>query len=196
MALHLTVFRKRYPLYKYAVVALVTAGVAVFTLQHPSTIDKRRWSKGDDEAQSLRKRNQAWGLFLLGINLLLDGLTNSTQDFIFQTFRPFSGPQMMCVQNVLNTALTVSYLFGGPYLARLRLVRWLAVDLGGVVGTAVSSTAGAGEFNEAMAFLRRHPALFKDVVFFAICGAVGQIFICEYCLFSIFISILSIYILG
>ncbi|KAL8719165.1 MAG: hypothetical protein Q9225_003805, partial [Loekoesia sp. 1 TL-2023] len=40
MFLHLTIFRKRYPLYKYLVVFLVTAGVAVFTLHHPSTKKK------------------------------------------------------------------------------------------------------------------------------------------------------------
>ncbi|KAH0087222.1 UAA transporter, partial [Aureobasidium melanogenum] len=53
MALHVTLFRRKYPLYKYCVVALVTAGVAVFTLHHPTSSKK----KGADGSS-------AWGLLL------------------------------------------------------------------------------------------------------------------------------------
>ncbi|KAI9759940.1 MAG: RNA binding protein, heterogenous nuclear RNP-K like protein [Chaenotheca gracillima] len=158
MALHLTIFRKRYPLYKYAVVAAVTAGVAVFTLHHPTSSKK--------SSSSTNGGNSTWGLLLLGINLLFDGLTNSTQDYIFQTYRPFSGPQMMCAQNALNTALTAAYLLASPYLAtHTPLSSWLGIDL------------GAGEFSEAMAFLGRNPGVTRDVLGFAACGAIGQVFI-------------------
>ncbi|KAI9822005.1 MAG: UDP-galactose transporter [Thelocarpon impressellum] len=155
MALHLTIFRKRFPLYKYAVVALVTAGVAIFTLHHPSS-SKR--SKGAASSSS-------WGLFLLAINLLFDGLTNSTQDHIFATFRPFSGPQMMCAQNILTTALTVLYLAVSPALATTSAGEWLGLE------------GGRGEFSGAVDFLRRHPGVARDVLGFAACGAVGQVFI-------------------
>ncbi|KAL8837101.1 MAG: hypothetical protein Q9170_002658 [Blastenia crenularia] len=156
MFLHLTIFRKRYPLYKYLVVFLVTAGVAVFTVYHPST--KKKSSSGN---------NSLWGLSLLGINLLFDGLTNSTQDHIFTTFRPYSGPQMMVAQNLLSTLLTTSYLLFSPILA---------------TGTPIFSllnipTASTNEFSSALTFIRTHPAVGKDIILFAICGAVGQIFI-------------------
>ena len=82
MALHVSVFRKRYPFYKYAVVALVTAGVAVFTLHHPSSSKKAK--------SSMTTGNATWGLLLLGINLLFDGLTNSTQDYINSAFAPYT----------------------------------------------------------------------------------------------------------
>ena len=157
MALHLTVFRRRFPLYKYAVVALVTAGVAVFTLHHPSSSKK---AKGAAASSS-------WGLLLLSINLLFDGLTNSTQDFIFTSFRPYSGPQMMCAQNLLTTALTLLYLLLSPALASTAAGAWLGLEAG-----------GAGEFGAAVAFLQRHPAVARDVLGFAACGAVGQVFIC------------------
>ncbi|KAK4921981.1 hypothetical protein LTR28_012683, partial [Elasticomyces elasticus] len=111
MALHVSIFRKRYPLYKYGVVAAVTAGVAVFTLHHPSSSGKTTRKGGGGGSSS------AWGLLLLSINLLFDGLTNSTQDFVLTAFRPYSGPQMMCAQNVMSTALTLSYLLLSPYLA-------------------------------------------------------------------------------
>lgn len=180
MALHLAIFRKRYPLYKYAVVGLVTTGVVVFTLHHPSTLSKRRGgaeaadrsSKGaasntTEKVLSTMSGNSAWGLFLLSVNLLLDGLTNSTQDYIFQRFPSVTGPQMMCVLNLLNSGLTLAYLFGAPYLQAFGVERWSGVSL-----------AGADrELSGALAFIRRHPTVVRDVVSFAVCGAVGQIFI-------------------
>ncbi|KAK8221324.1 UAA transporter [Phyllosticta capitalensis] len=159
MFLHLTVFRKRYPLYKYAVVALVTLGVAVFTLHHPSTAKKA-------SKRSVEGGNTAWGLLLLGINLLFDGLTNSTQDHIFTAFKPFSGPQMMCAQNFMSTALTGVWLLISPYVA------------GTPVGAFVGMKAGdAGELAQALDFVQRHPQVGWDVLAFAACGAVGQVFI-------------------
>ncbi|GAB0132628.1 hypothetical protein EsDP_00001057 [Epichloe bromicola] len=158
MFLHITIFRKRYPLYKYLVVAAVTAGVAVFTL-HSGKKHKR--SSRSDEA------NVAWGLLLLGINLLFDGLTNTTQDHIFQTFRPYSGPQMMCANNMMSTLVTGSYLLASPYLVATGVGEWIGMDVAG----------SAGELTAALDFMRRHPAVWKDVLGFAVCGAVGQVFI-------------------
>lgn len=161
MALHISVFRKRYPLYKYAVVALVTAGVSVFTLYHPTSSKK---NKGREGGSSM------WGLFLLSINLLFDGLTNSTQDYIFGTFRPYTGQQMMVAMNTLSTALTVGWLFVSPWLGSTGLGAWFGLDF----------RAGQGEFGQAWGFLQRHPAVGWDVLGFAACGAFGQLFICEF----------------
>jgi solute carrier family 35 (UDP-galactose transporter), member B1 len=169
MFLHLTVFRKRYPLYKYLVVGLVTTGVAVFTLHHPSSSKKS--GKGPSQSST-------WGLFLLGINLLFDGLTNSTQDHIFSTFKPYSGPQMMCAQNMLATLLTSSYLLLLPLLPS------------SLLDTLSIPQSSASELNSAIAFLQRNPAVLKDVLGFAACGAVGQIFI--YATLSRFSSLLLV----
>ncbi|KAB2571780.1 UAA transporter [Lasiodiplodia theobromae] len=162
MFLHLTVFRKRYPLYKYAVVALVTMGVAVFTLHHPSTAKKA----GKHNSANAVGNNTTWGLLLLGINLLFDGLTNSTQDHIFTAFRPFSGPQMMCAQNIMSTVLTSAYLLLSPYIAQ--------TPVGAFVGM---SAQDGGELQEALSFVTRYPQVGWDVLSFAACGAVGQVFI-------------------
>ncbi|MCJ1256390.1 UDP-galactose transporter [Lignoscripta atroalba] len=162
MFLHLTIFRKSYPLYKYLVVFLVTAGVAVFTLHHPSPTKK-------PSASNQQARNtSSWGLLLLGINLLFDGLTNSTQDHIFSTFRPYSGPQMMVAQNVLSTLLTTAYLFLSPLLAHTPLFTFLNLT---------PSSTNTNEITSALAFLHRHPSVSYDVLGFATCGAIGQIFI-------------------
>ncbi|EGS20714.1 uncharacterized protein CTHT_0025500 [Thermochaetoides thermophila DSM 1495] len=159
MFLHITIFRKRYPLYKYLVVAAVTCGVAVFTLH--SSSKKHHHHNKNTEAQ-----NKAWGLLLLGINLLFDGLTNSTQDYIFSTFRPYSGPQMMAANNMLSSVLTGTYLLVGPWLVQTPLGEWLGMD-----------RASGGELKDALAFLARHPAVWRDVLGFALCGCVGQVFI-------------------
>ncbi|KID91036.1 UDP-Glc/Gal endoplasmic reticulum nucleotide sugar transporter [Metarhizium guizhouense ARSEF 977] len=158
MFLHITIFRKRYPLYKYLVVAAVTAGVAVFTLHSGK---KSKKSTKSEEA------NVVWGLLLLSINLLFDGLTNSTQDYIFQTFRPYSGPQMMCANNMMSTLVTGLYLLVSPYLVATGIGEWLGMDVAG----------SAGELPAALDFMRRYPAVWKDVLGFAACGAIGQVFI-------------------
>jgi UDP-galactose transporter B1 len=158
MFLHITVFRRRYPLYKYLVVAAVTLGVAVFTLHS----GKKKGSKvRSDDAST------GWGLLLLGINLLFDGLTNSTQDHIFQTFRPYSGPQMMCANNIMSTIVTGAYLIVSPWLVATGLGEWFGMDVAG----------NAGELKAALDFMARYPAVWKDVLGFAACGAVGQVFI-------------------
>ncbi|KAF2503230.1 UAA transporter [Lophium mytilinum] len=158
MFLHLTVFQKRYPIYKYMVVAMVTLGVAVFTLHHPSTAKKASKSTNLNGNSNL-------GLFLLGVNLLFDGVTNTVQDNIFTTYRPYTGPQMMCAQNIMATLLTVSYLFLSPYLAATGLGDWFGLSSNG------------GELKEALNFVTTYPDVGWEVLGFGVCGAVGQVFI-------------------
>lgn len=158
MALHVTLFRRRYPLYKYGVVALVTAGVAVFTLHHPSSAKKSGGGNGG---------NSTWGLLLLAVNLLFDGLTNSTQDHIYKAFRPYTGQQMMCALNLLSTALTTGFLLLSPWLEQTGLGEYLGMKVGG------------SELQAAVEFVRAHPQVGWDVLGFAACGALGQVFICE-----------------
>lgn len=165
MFLHVTLFRKRYPLYKYLLVLVVTSGVAIFTLH--ATPHKK---KGSNSSINL-ERNRIWGLFLLGINLLFDGLTNTTQDYIFQTYQPFTGPQMMCANNIMSTLLTSSYLAFSQYLAQPGLT--------GYFGTSFTSS-GSGELTRALLFLKYHPRVWYDVIGFSICGAIGQVFICKF----------------
>jgi UDP-galactose transporter B1 len=164
MALHITVFRKRYPLYKYAVIALVTLGVALFTLHQPENSAKaaKRLSK---KSMSTEQTSTYWGLFLLSINLLFDGVTNSTQDYIFTAFKPYSGPQMMCAHNLLQTVITTVYLLAAPYVAVTPVGQWIGMN------------STSNELVDALAFIQRHPRVGYDVLAFSLCGAVGQVFI-------------------
>lgn len=158
MFLHVTLYGKRYPFYKYAVVGLVTAGVAIFTLQQPAGKKK----KGADG-------NSSFGLLLLGINLLFDGLTNAAQDSIYAKFRPYSGQQMMCALNIMSSLLTSTYLLVLPYLAQSGIGSLIGLDLG----------TGVGELYGALDFIQRHPEVGWDILGFAASGALGQVFICE-----------------
>lgn len=159
MFLHITLFGKRYPLYKYLVVLTVTAGVAVFTLHAQSA--KAHKTRNHDIV-----KNPVWGLSLLGVNLLLDGLTNTTQDYIFTNFK-YSAPQMMCANNLIGSAITIGWLGLSPLLIHTGVGEYLGMDL----------AAGGGEFAGALAFMGRHPKVWIDVLGFAACGAVGQVFI-------------------
>ncbi|KAK5455212.1 UDP-galactose transporter [Exophiala xenobiotica] len=156
MALHVTLFRKRYPLSKYLIVLAVTSGVAIFTLYHPPKPGKER------KAQS----SSTYGLTLLGINLLLDGLTNTVQDFIFTSphrYGKTSGPQMMVILNLLGTLLMGAYLLFTPYVPEPLIPAFVKTD--------------TQELATALSFLSRHPKVFYDVLGFAACGAIGQLFI-------------------
>jgi len=109
MFLHLVLYRRRFPGYKYLVVAMVTAGVGIFTLFHPL------------EGSSPKKAatNSVWGLCLLSINLLADGFVNSTQDQIFGGNKGLTGPQMMLGFNLCSTVLTTVYLVVTYFLPSL-----------------------------------------------------------------------------
>ncbi|KAF2020448.1 UDP-Glc/Gal endoplasmic reticulum nucleotide sugar transporter-like protein [Aaosphaeria arxii CBS 175.79] len=161
MFLHISLFQKRYPVYKYLVVGCVTLGVAIFTLHNPSTAKKAAKKASSTSADA----SKVLGLFLLGVNLLFDGLTNTVQDHIFGTFKGFTGQQMMCAQNIMSTLLTITYLFLSPYLAGTPLGDW--VGIGG----------NGGELKEAIEFVTQYPAAGWDVISFAACGAIGQVFI-------------------
>ncbi|KAK2733883.1 UDP-galactose transporter [Myotisia sp. PD_48] len=162
MVLHLTIFRKRYPLYKYGVILLVTLGVATFTLHHPSSGKKR--------SNNNQGNSSMFGLFLLFINLLLDGLTNTTQDHIFSSpniYGKFSGPQMMVAQNFISTIITSGYLLVIPQISSSILP---------LVPLPIPPSQ-TSELSSALGFLSRHPQATKDVLAFAMCGAIGQLFI-------------------
>lgn len=108
MALHLTIYRRSYPLYKYLVVAAITIGVSLFTIYHPTTSNKA----------SLSNSSTYTGIVLLTINLFLDGFYNSTQDHIFHTNKSITGPHMMCGLNTLSTLLTALFLLS-PFTNQL-----------------------------------------------------------------------------
>ncbi|KAJ1917429.1 UDP-galactose transporter [Tieghemiomyces parasiticus] len=93
--------------------------------------------------------SSAWGLLLVLVNLLMDGATNSTQDQIFHEFRGVTGQHMMFFMNVLGAASMALWLLNpwNPELA------------------------------SAVAFTLQYPAVWRDLLLFSLCGALGQCFI-------------------
>lgn len=139
MALQVTLYRRKFPAYKYAVVVLVTIGVSMFTIFHAAP----------KKASGAGSEHQLYGLGLLGISMLLDGLTNSTQDQIFRKNADITGPHVMCGLNLLT----------------------------GVFTTVSLLTFSRPQLDTAIAFIRLHPEIMRDIVLFGLCGAVGQVFI-------------------
>ncbi|KAK9318170.1 UAA transporter [Lipomyces starkeyi] len=140
MALHVLIFRKKYAWSKYLVVFAVTFGVSLFTLYHPSARKK---------AAQAPSSSSFYGLLLLGINLLFDGLTNSTQDHIFHSQPTITGPKMMCGINVMATLLTSAFLV----------------------------TPFSRQLHDSLEFFKLYPQVLYDILSFSVCGAIGQVFI-------------------
>ncbi|KAK9366630.1 UAA transporter [Lipomyces kononenkoae] len=140
MALHVLIFRKKYQWTKYLLVFAVTLGVSFFTFYHPSTSKK---------AAQGPSSSSVYGLLLLAINLLFDGLTNSTQDHIFHTQPTINGPKMMCGINVMATILTSAFLL----------------------------TPFSRQLQDSLEFFKLYPQVLYDILSFSICGAIGQVFI-------------------
>ncbi|KAJ2468259.1 UDP-galactose transporter [Coemansia sp. RSA 2322] len=96
-------YRRHYPTYKYAVVAMVTAGVSAFMLFKTS-------SKNSKISTVEAVENSLYGLLLVLINLTIDGAVNSTQDQVFAEDPEITGQHMMCMMNVCSTMLMTVWL--------------------------------------------------------------------------------------
>lgn len=118
----------------------------MFTL-YPANPKKLKKSTSPEE------KNVVYGMLLLGVNLLFDGLTNTIQDDIFARTPKgiVSGPQMMTALNTISSFLTLGYLALNPW---------------------------STEMKDALAFVKEHPKIGLDIIGFAVCGGLGQVFIC------------------
>lgn len=72
----------------------------------------------------------------------------------------------MVAQNILSTLLTTLYLLVSPLLANTPLFSILGIP-----------PSSANELKSAIAFVSANPAVARDALGFAACGAIGQIFI-------------------
>jgi len=137
MLMNWLVYRKRFEVYKYVTVCLITLGVSGFMLFEP-----HRGGKAE-------AANSLWGLFLLLVNLLIDGATNSWQDQLFIIHRVKS-LQMMFFMSLFSAGIMLSWLLLWPWTS---------------------------ELSQAIGFLSEYPSVLKDLFMFCLCGAMGQIFI-------------------
>lgn len=128
------IFRRKHTAAEYLQVALVTAGIAMFQWKS---------SKADGE-----DGNTPYGLLLLLLSLLMDGLTGPNQDSIIKT-RRCSSFQLMAACNA-----------------------WAIVYM-----TIALSTFGEGLDGFRYIANTAHSGFLQYIALFALCGALGQVFI-------------------
>ncbi|KDE05782.1 hypothetical protein MVLG_03873 [Microbotryum lychnidis-dioicae p1A1 Lamole] len=167
MLMNIILYRRKFPLHKYALVGLVTAGIWAFMAFKPQS----KPAKGPATSSLL-------GMVLLGINLVLDGVVNATQDHVFATYRPLDGPQMMFFMNLFSTALTIVALLFPTSLTPTLLAPSVARHEFHVL--PVDDLAPSVPFNalsSALNFISTHPKAKFDIFLFGLTGAIGQLFI-------------------
>ncbi|CCH42898.1 UDP-galactose transporter [Wickerhamomyces ciferrii] len=92
--------------------------------------------------------NLSIGLLYIFISLLLDGLTNSLQDDLFKKNQNLSGAHLMTGLNLVSFILTLGY-----------------------------TTILSNQLKYSIDFISQYPSILKEIVLYAVCGALGQIFI-------------------
>lgn len=135
-----------YPWYKYVSVAMLCGGICLFSFAKAA-------GKGGGEKDDISVMSQLIGLFLVGVNLFLDGYTNNAQDHIFKAHK-VSSLQMMKYVNLWQFVYLVGYL---------------------VVGYAI--WGGDSELAAAYALFSGCAALRFDILMFCLCASTGQLFI-------------------
>jgi len=155
MLMHKLLYRKKYPMYKYAVVTLLTLGIALFMVYSDA-----KKKKTHAAAVSTAER-ELFGLGLLLVNLILDGTVYSTQDELIARHK-ITGQQMMFWINIFATGLTTFImLLPLPMLPVLH------------------PSGGATEYAGVRAFFAAYPSAVAPLFQFAVTGALGQLFIFE-----------------
>ncbi|WWC67105.1 uncharacterized protein I206_101012 [Kwoniella pini CBS 10737] len=166
LLLNVLLYRRKFSPHKYLVVILVTIGISLFMLLAESGKKKKA---GNDSA---------WGLWLLGINLFIDGLTNSTQDQIFSTCRSFSGQQMMFFMSFFTQLLLLPALILPIPSNPLSFISHLPSP----ISSTISSTPiifAKPEILNSISFIITHPDCLLPILAYALLGGLGQLFIFE-----------------
>ncbi|KAF9533045.1 UAA transporter [Crepidotus variabilis] len=162
MLMNVLVYRRKFKPYKYLVVSMVTVGITIFMGMGNDSKGAQAKHASKAGAEGGGGQKPLLGMSYLLLNLLLDGLVNSTQDEIF-TRHLVSGQQMMFFINIFCTLLTLTLtLLPLPYIPVLH----------------PSHTSGS-EFFEAIQWIQDHPGVKWPLVQFAMTGALGQLFIFE-----------------
>lgn len=140
-------YNKTYTWYKYLSVAFVCVGIALFT----TGSSKTNASSPDEPTGSLY--SVMFGIFLILLNLSLDGVTNNEQDHIVEKYSP-KALQMMMYSNLWQAIYCSLYILFDTLL-------------NGYSGIAFNVSS----------LLISCPKLLFDILTFCICGCVGQIVI-------------------
>lgn len=185
--LNVVLYRRRFSSHKYLVVGLVTVGISIFML----------FGKAGTKAGGA---DSAWGLTLLGIkyalrcsyeravadcrrSLLVDGLTNSTQDQIFSLYPDFSGQQMMFNMALLSQFLLMPFILLPRSSHPLSLLHHLPGPFRAPLRPSIPASPpvslSPSALSQSIAFLLTHPTALPPLLAYALLGGLGQLFIFE-----------------
>jgi UDP-galactose transporter B1 len=128
---------------KYISVLLMCSGIAVFSAA-------KKGKDGGESSSEIMK--QLFGIFLVGLNLALDGYTNNEQDEIF--LKGATSLQVMKSINVFQSFYLILYLLGGLVIF-----------------------GGGSEISQAVFALVNFPEIQRDIFWFCVCASSGQLLI-------------------
>lgn len=114
-------------------------------------------------------------------SLIIDGLTNSTQDQLFTLHPRFKGQQLMFNMSLLSLCMTLPFLVLPPHTVAL-LSTILPSPLHALVADPVSHHATeslAAPLFQSLQFLHEHPTALLPLFAYALLGGLGQLFIFE-----------------
>ncbi|EPX75213.1 uridine diphosphate-N-acetylglucosamine transporter Hut1 [Schizosaccharomyces octosporus yFS286] len=98
IALHVFLYKRRFPPHKYLIVTMITSGVTIFSYFQSSGSKSKHAEK-----------DSLLGLALLFFNLFMDGITNTTQDKVFGKYK-MSSTNMMIAVNLGIASMNALYL--------------------------------------------------------------------------------------
>ncbi|ODV58076.1 UDP-galactose transporter HUT1 [Ascoidea rubescens DSM 1968] len=126
LIVHLILYNKRFPKYKYVLSVVITLGVVLFSLNN-----KKRVGNVNVKEDS-NVYNQSMGYGCLMLSLALDGLMNSTQDQLFKRYSSSNAPQdkkvllsgthLMIFSSFFNVVFSLIYCT--VFSNQLQDVRW------------------------------------------------------------------------
>lgn len=144
-------YNRKYTWYKIVGVILLCGGIALFSSAKGGSVKSSSASAISSDNNEIT--NLFTGIFLVSLNLLLDGYTNNEQDQIFEKLGATS-LQMMKNVNLWTTFYISSYLIVGQLIF-----------------------GDKSELASAYASFMNSNELRYDILVFCICAAIGQVLI-------------------
>lgn len=138
-------YNQNYTWFKYLSVALICSGISLFS------VAKHKVQTDSSDIDSSDWTRTLYGLFLILVNLSLDGITSNEQDQIFNKHSVRS-TQMMKYNNSWQLIYIIIYLF----------LNWM------ILGANSDFTQGSLMITYCDSFK-------KDIFLFCLCGSLGQI---------------------
>lgn len=172
----------RFPRSRVILCTVLTFAIYAFYALSPTSrgkdVQTRKSEKPTGETDWVASHTGEVGMFLLLCNLIMDGVTNATQDaFLRSQKRRWNGLQLMCVVN-LGSAL---WLFLAMCLAELPLQPSTPnADFSASSSSSLFSLSQLWPSHDAsrtLLFFQRHPQAARDVAILSIVNGVGQFFI-------------------